>query len=198
MNEITVGWSQFALTHSKPGTGNSYTTLTNKKVVELVKTNWQLAKPGSGETDVTRKILVPVPADDFYCPPRAKLIIGMPIKAQIVQRQEGEDPYVETYVSMRTARKFNAVESVVAKSANIVCYSAEALLENDGERSTDCDWEIVTILCDETEEMTPMPSLTMARNYLNKSGGTFTDYSAKEFAESIWYQSTKRGIKIKG
>jgi len=37
------------------------------------------------------------------------------------------------------------------------------------------------------KEVEPMDPLTMARNMLEKPGGTYCDYSALEFAESVWY-----------
>ena len=73
-----------------------------------------------------------------------------------------------------------------ANFAGAVLYSAETLLENNGQRSGDYDWEVVCILAS-TVESEPMDPLTMARNMLEKPGGTFADYSALDFAEAIWY-----------
>ena len=154
--------------------------------------------PGSGETDTSRKILVPVNAEGFFCPPQAKLVIGMPVNAEIFQRQDGEDPYVQTYVTRAVAEAFGALIDCPAKSVDVVCYSAEALEENDGKRSTDCDWEIVCVLAYDGSEQKVMEPLTMARNFLRKTGGTFTNYSAEQFAEAIWNRSIKGGIKVKG
>lgn len=193
----TIAWSDFARNYCRVGTGNSYSLLSDESVLQLVKEHWHLRKPGSGETDTNRKVLVPVPPENFICPPKAPLVQGLPVKARVVQRQEGEDPYIETYVTPEDAERFG-VKPIVAKRCDIVCYSAEALLENDGKRSSECDWEIVTILAYPTEQEEPIPSLTMARNFLEKAGGTFTNYTAKEFAESIYYHSTKKMIAVKG
>lgn len=194
----TLGWSDFASKHSRPGTGNSYTVLDDEVVLSLVLENWDKAVPGTGETTIDRKILVPVPAAGFFCPPQAKLVMGMPVNAEIVQRQEGEDPYVQTYVTRPVAEAFGALIDVPAKSVDIVCYSAEALEENNGHRSTDCDWEIVTILCREGSEREPMLPLAMARNMLEKTGGTMGNYTAREFAEAIWHHATQKGLRVKG
>jgi len=195
---ITVEWSDFARKHSRPGTGNSYTTLSDQRVIDLVLDNWSQAVPGAGETDTSRKVLIPVPVDGFFCPPRADLVMGMPVNAEIVQRQAGEDPYLETSVTRAVAEAFGALREVPARRVDIVCYSAAALLENDGKRSSDASWEIVTILCNEDGGDLPMIPLAMARNQLEKPGGTKGEYTALEYAEAIWYHSTKKGIKVKG
>jgi len=193
----TLGWSDFASKHSRPGTGNSYTVLDDEVVLNRVLINWDKAVPGSGETDTSRKILVPVSPEGFFCPPQAKLVMGMPLNAEIVQRQDGEDPYVQTYVTRAVAEAFGALIDCPAKSVDIVCYSAEALEENDGKRSSDCSWEIVTILCRDNDDREPMNSLAMARNMLEKPGGTMGNYTAKEFAEAIWFEHTRKGIRVK-
>ncbi len=196
--EQTIGWSSFAQTHARIGTGNSFTTLLDNELVELVKKCWANRIPGGGETDVSRKVLVPIDLslapDLFYCAPTMELKVGMPVRAEVVVRQEGEDPYVQTSISLEDALKWG-FKHRPAFAVDIVCYSAEALLENDGKRSTDCDWEIVTILCTDGERE-PMPPLTMARNFLELPGGTKGVYSAEEFARSIYFYSQK-GVRVK-
>ena len=123
--------------------------------------------------------------------------MGMNVEAELKVRQEGEDPYIETFVTEAEARRHDALILLPAASVDIVCYSAEALLENGGTRSTDCDWEVVCILCRSDEEREPMTPLAMARNYLEMPGGTKSDYTAKEFADAIYYWSSQRGIKVK-
>jgi hypothetical protein len=194
---VTLGWSNFAREHSRRGTGHSYSRLSEERVVELALDNWASRKPGDGEMTLERKVLVRVPPDGFYCPPRARPVEGMPVQAEIVTRQEEEDPYVEVFVSEMVAREHDALVERPARTVDIVCYSADALTENDGERSTDCDWEIVTILCTDEEEQEPMTPLTMARNFLEKAGGTKSVYTARELAESIWHHATQRGISVK-
>ena len=191
----TIGLSDFALANSRSGTGNSYSTFSFEKVVEIVKENWHTRRAGAGETETTRKVLVSVPPENFFCSPCVPLSIGLNIKSRVVQRQVGEDPYIETYITEEEAKKIG-VQPIPAKRCDIVCYSAEALTENNGCRSSDCDFEIVTILAYSTEFEEPMAPLTLARNFLQKTGGTFGVYSAQEFAESIYYHATKKMIKI--
>jgi len=207
----TIGWSNFALENSRPGTGNSYTTYTNEELIAAIQLSWAYRTPGAGETTLDRKVLVPVPVTinpnirkhdppytvpAFYCPGRMPLQLGMPIESRVTQRQEGEDPYVETYITLANALALG-YEETPAKRVNIVCYSAEALEENDGERTTNCEWEIVTILAESEldKPSEPMMPLAMARNFLEKPGGTKGEYSAQEFAEAIYFHS-QRGIRV--
>lgn len=190
---INIGWSDFATKQHAEGSGNSFFTLTPEKVQELVKENWDKRIAGAGETGLDRKVLVPVPPEGFFMP-IVDLVDGMPLKAEVVRRQPHEDPYVDVYIDFDDAKKLG-LEAKAAKFVNIVCYSVEALLENNGTRSTDADWEIVCVLASKAESE-PMMPLTMARNYLEMAGGTKSEYTAKEFAEAIYYHS-KRGIKIK-
>jgi len=200
----TIGWSNFALKNSVRGTGQSYSILTASQVVEMVRANWELRTPGDGEGDCRdRKVLVPVPNMGneplFFCPPKVKLIAGMPVQAQVAvrpgQENTGEKPHVETWISAENAQNYDLIETP-ASLVNVVCYSAAALLENGGERSTDCEWEIVTILATPGEPE-PMHPLTMARNFLGLAGGTKSVYTAEEFARSIEFHSNK-GLKVKG
>ena len=191
-----LGWSAFGLKNNARESGNSYCTKTPEDVVALVLKNWSKAVPGQGETGLDRKILVPVDPEQFFCPPRANLVKGMEVKAEVKFRQDGEDPYLETFVEEAEATRHNALVRVPAKRVDIVCYSAEALLENGGTRSTDCDWEIVCLLASSGEKE-PMLPLAMARNYLEMPGGTKGEYSAQEFAEAIYFHSSKKGVRVR-
>lgn len=193
---VTVDWSEFALKNNSRSSGNSYTELPLEDVVITVLDNWKHAKPGSGETGLDRKVLVPVPPRGFFCPPRARVVADLPLKAEVKFRQEGEDPYIETYAEEADARRLGVLEIIPAQRVEIVCYSAAALLENGGKRTTDAKWEIVCLLAT-TGEKEPMTPLTMARNFLEKTGGTKSVYTAQEFAESVYYWSSQRGVRVK-
>lgn len=195
--KITLGLSDFFNKHSRPGTGNSYCVLDDEVLIDRILQNWHKAVTGAGETTTERKILVPMHTGGFFCPPQAKMVMGMPVNAEIVQRQDGEEPYLQTYVTRAVAEAFGALIDCPAKAVDIVCYSADALEENNGKRSTDCDWEVVTVLCRDTDEREPMLPLAMARNMLEKAGGTMGTYTAKEFAEAIWHHSTQKGLRVK-
>jgi hypothetical protein len=82
------------------------------------------------------------------------------------------------------------------KFASVVMYSADTLLENDGTRSGDFDWEVVCLVAGPVE-IEPMDPLTMARNMLEKPGGTYCEYSAAEFAASIWFWAARATAHVK-
>lgn len=193
----TIGWSNFARNRHTADSGNSYTTLNRSDVVQLILDNWDRRVAGDGEEGrLDRKVLVPVDPEKFFCPPKAKLVMGMPVQAEVVRRQDHEAPYVEHFVTPEDAAKHGAVVEVPANFVEIVVYSAEALLENDGERSSECEWEIVCLLAQTGYKTEPMPPLTMARNQLEKPGGTAGTYTDKEYAESIWHYANK-GVTIR-
>jgi len=193
----TLGWSSFALGHSAKAKGNSYSTLLNREVVALVREHWSSSIPGDGETDRSRKVLVRVPAEGFFCPPTATLVKGLPVQCEVARRQEGEELHVETFVTPEDAEKFGALVEVPADFVEIVCYSAAALEENDGKRSTECEWEIVCLLCTKGFKSEPMHPLTMARNQLEQAGGTASSYTGQQFAEAIWHWRIRKGVKVR-
>lgn len=192
--KTSIAFSNFARDRHQRGTGHSFFDFSEERVIERVINEWEDRYPGQGETTLDRKVVVPVNPIGFWISTTKVLMEGMPIRAEVVRRQPHEDPYVEIYIDELDAMKFG-VTPTPAVYCNIVCYSKEALLENDGERSSDCDWEIVAILAS-TKEKEPMPPLTMARNFLEKAGGTKSVYSAQEFAEAI-YENSLKGIKIR-
>ena len=191
----TIGWSDFAKGRNRKGTGYSYSVLCDAGVVSLVQDSWDGRQPGQGESDTSRKVVVPVPAcgicfTPYFYSPYILLTDGMDaVQAKVMRRQPGEDIFVRNYISSFDANTFG-LKPEPAKFVSIVCYSAEALLENGGTRSTDCEWEIVTIIASPVERE-PMSPLTMARNQLEKAGGTKGVYTAEQYAEAIYYWSQR-------
>lgn len=74
----------------------------------------------------------------------------------------------------------------MAKHASVVLYRHDVLEENN-ERETDAEWEIVCIKARTSEEEEPMDPYTMARNFLHLKGGTKGVFTAEQFAKSIVY-----------
>lgn len=182
---ITVGWSEFAENRHFEGGEYSYSILSNEEVSALVLANWENRIPGQGEVDISRKVVVPISDTSSFRCKTTLLNEDTQIKSKVTRRQEGEDLFVKSFTSQKS-EKVNFV--------NIVCYSAEALVENGGKRSTDCDWEIVCVIASPVEKE-PMMPLAMARNMLEKPGGTKSIYSAEEFAESIYYWSQRVSVE---
>ena len=193
----TIGWTKFALKRHIPGTGLSYRSLLPNHIVLEAMRAWDDRRPGDGETDLSRKVVVTLPsAEGFYCQPTVPFTKDLPLQAQAYQRQEGEDPTIEVFTDIHNAIS-GGFMPIPAVCAEVVCYEASVLLENGGTRDTECGWEIVCLLChgEKEDRLSPM---TMARNFLKKPGGTFTDYTAQQFAEAIYKNATQRQIKVKG
>lgn len=99
------------------------------------------------------------------------------LTANYAPRREGEDPFI------RVSAKAN---KQVAKHAQVVLYRHDVLDENN-ERETDAEWEIVAIKARTSDEEDPMDPMTMARNFLHLPGGTKGNFTAEQFAKSIVY-----------
>jgi hypothetical protein len=99
------------------------------------------------------------------------------MQAAYAPRRPGEDPFI------RVSAK---AEKQVAKYAQVVLYRHDVLEENN-ERETDAEWEIIAIIARTSEEEQPMDPYTIARNFLHLKGGTKGDFTAEDFAKSIVY-----------
>jgi hypothetical protein len=173
----SLGWSKFALDrHEDPESPKRWRG-SPEALLELVAAHWADRKPGRGRDDLSHVVVVVVPPTDFVGSTVA-VDETTPLVAQWHQRAEGEEPVIR----VRAA----GGEPEPARFAQVVLYSAETLLENGGTRSTEADWEVVAILAGAREDE-PMDPVTMARNYLQRPGGTFAPYSARDFAEAIYY-----------
>src|SRR5512139_344827 len=111
VNAPTLGWSKFALSRHRPGTGYSFfTEHTDADVVDLVRQNWFSATPGDGEKDLKRKVVVPIPAENFYC-------TSVPLKKDMVLHSE---VYLHNKnCAIKTVAKAKAVP---AKFVSVVCF----------------------------------------------------------------------------
>jgi hypothetical protein len=179
----TIGVSRFAIERHKKSRPYSHFESQSgdgwQEVIDRVKENWfnlfnkQGYKPGV--------YLVKVNPEGFYSA-TVEIIDGMELSASLYRRRSWEDPYIKVVVNC---------PKTPARSVYIVLYRSDVLAE-DNDRSTDCDWEIVSVNASDKEfAEEPMNPLTMARNFLHLPGGTQGTYSAKEFAESIVYWSTR-------
>ncbi|MEM1024859.1 MAG: DUF3228 family protein [Myxococcota bacterium] len=172
----SLGWSQFALDrHLDPETQRRWLG-SPEALLDLVAAHWTERQPGKGRADRSQVVVVPVPAEGFVGSTVA-IDERTPLRAEWHQRAEGE----ECVLRVRAGG-----EAEPARFAQIVLYSAETLLENGGRRSTEADWEVVALLAGGRPDE-PMDPVTMARNFLERPGGTFAPYTAEAFAEAIWY-----------
>jgi len=185
---ITLGISSFYKLNNVKGSGNSYTFLNKEELVAIVLSNWHLRKAGQGETTLDRKVVVPIPVDYCYTGFTRDFNERTYIKTKISRRKGqplNEAPTITNYIPLTYAVK-NYLKMEEAKYVNVVCYSAAVLLENNGTRTTDCDFEIVTIVCSPIADE-PMLPMTMANNELEMSGYTKSHYTSEEYAKAIVY-----------
>lgn len=149
----------------------------------LIERNWKRRKPGYGRSDRREVVTVPILCDEsksaFVCN-FVNIETVRHMAAFKSRRREGEDSYV-------TVKAMG--ELLPIKDAYAVCYHRDTLL-NSGEELTDetADWEVVAVVASPWKNA-PVDPVTMARNYLEKPGGTFAPYTAQQFAESIYFWS---------
>ncbi len=183
----SIGWSDFARERYRPGMGHSYFEGGEAKLSELIAEHWEDRRPGHGRENLEQVVIVPLPPVGFVCG-TVKVDENTQLHAAFSRRQAGEEAYID----------INAVgQREPAVHAAVVLYSAATLLENDGARSGDTDWEIVSVQASPVD-YEPMRPLTMARNLLSKPGGTPCEYTAREFAEAIWYWSARCSVREDG
>ena len=176
----SLAWSDFARGRHVRGGPHTWFDGDERELLLLVRAHWAQRVPGAGRTDRDRVVVVPVPPNGFHAI-TVQVDEGMALDAALDRRQPGEDSFIRV-----TAH----AEPAPPQDAGVVLYSAAALTENDGRRSSDADWEVVCLLAGEAADE-PMDPLTMARNFLEKPGGTFAPYTARQFAESIYYWSQR-------
>jgi hypothetical protein len=181
---MSIGWSDFARGRHVPGGAHAWFEGSTEELLDLVRVHWENRRPGAGRDDLEAVVVVPVPADRFV---GSTVLVDddTPLFAALERRQPQEEPYIRVTAD-------GPREPVLF--ASVVLYSAATLLENGGTRSGEFDWEVVSLqagpLADE-----PMHSVTMARNLLEKTGGTFALYTAQHFAEAVWYWSRRAGAR---
>lgn len=174
----SVGLSDFARSRNRRGGGYAYFDGSFEELIELVRAQWDQRRPGAGRVDLEKVVLVPMPCPERFVSTSVLVAEDTRLEAKLVRRQPGEDPYVQVLA--------HEAQTEPVRFAQVVLYSQEALLENGGVRSTDCEWEIVSLIASPVEDE-PMTPLTMARNMLSMPGGTPVTYSAEEFARAIYY-----------
>jgi hypothetical protein len=99
------------------------------------------------------------------------------LRVSYAPRLKGEAPFI------RVSAKSDKQET---KFVTFVLYHKD-VLEEDSDRSSDAEWEIIAIKARLSEKEEPMDPYTMARNFLHLKGGTKGEWTAQQFAESIVY-----------
>ena len=176
----TIGWSNFARGRHTQNSGYSYFEGSDEELEQCIRDAWESRVAGHGTDDPDKVSVVSLDPKGFRCG-TVHVDRAFDLEASIDQRREGEDSHV-------VVRADGLCEE--ARFASIVLYSKEELIATGEDRSGDFDWEIVCIIASQVEDE-PMHPLTMARNQLNKEGGSPRHYSSEEWADSVWYWSQR-------
>ena len=183
---LNLGWSDFAARRHVPGGKHTWYEGSAEELLDLVRAGWEYRRPGAGRTGLDKVVIVPVDSAGFVSSTVA-VDESTVIHAVFDRRQAREEGFVR--VTAEGSR-----EEVL--HASVVMYSADTLLENDGTRSGDFDWEVVCLIAGPAV-VEPMDPLTMARNMLEKPGGTYCKYSAEDFSKSVWYWAARATAHVK-
>lgn len=175
----SIGWSQFALKRHETPESRVFAGSPDE-LLELVRSHWSARQPGAGRDGLDQVVVVPVPPARFIGT-TVPVTAATPLVAELHRREPHEEPVI---------RVLAQGEPEPARFASVVLYSAATLLENGGTRSTDAEWEVVALRVG-ADPHEPMHPVTMARNFLEKAGGTYAPYTAQQFAEAVWYWSTR-------
>ena len=183
---LKLGWSDFAAGRHVPGGKHTWYEGTAEELLELVRAGWVDRRPGAGRSGLEKVVIVRVDPAGFVSSTVA-VNESTVLHAVYDRRQAHEEGFVRVTAEGPREELLHAW---------VVMYSADTLLENDGTRSGDFDWEVVSLIAGPAV-VEPMDPLTMARNMLEKPGGTYCKYSALEFAESIWYWAARATAHVK-
>ena len=154
-------------------------------LVALTEKNWSKKSAGYREGVV----LVPVPPIDFYTN-IIQLKSGDRLIGEYKSRQDGEEPRKNIGVMRRTESMpfYNPLSpppthKMPAEFVEIVCYRAD----EDGDRSTDADWEIVSVNASPfpLDVKVPMTPGTLMANHFHLSGGTQTNMTPEQFEAAL-------------
>ncbi len=172
--------------------GNARYRGSQENLLTLVQDHWHAREPGANRSALDEVVVVPVPVEIFLCD-SVLITEATPLSATYSRRAEGEDGY---------ARVSAEGEHEAAAFAGVELYSRTAQCENNGKRTSDADWETVSIVTSPEPrsrpgELPPMNPLTIARNILEKPGGTAMPLSGElaiDFAKAILYHARRASL----
>lgn len=181
--EGKIAVSEFARTFNTPQNGNTHYEGDWQELLSLVEHCWEHQERGLGSVDGD-VVLVTVPEAGFFS---SVVEITEANKHLVFReetvRQEGENPVMLTFLEG---------EKTPASAVQVVCYRAD-VLQQDDDRSSDAEWEIIAVI----DKGVPMHPETMERNSNHEAGGTLRVYTDEEWAVSEKFWSTHAYVKPK-
>ena len=125
----TIAWSTFALKQNEKGHHSQFVGR-KERLLELVRKHWHRRVPGVGRKDLKQVVVVPILEENLhrmFRTPWGHVKDAHHLRAKVTRRQEHEDPYIEVHGKGKRLK---------VKFAKVVLYSADTLLENDGDGYT--------------------------------------------------------------
>lgn len=152
----------------------SHWTLTDLELLDRVILNWEYRKAGYRDGVVLIPLDHHMDYEGFFsgvvCLEKGAKLVG-----EYAPRQEGEEPRKRTYT---------IGEKETARGVDLVCYRADVLDEND-ERSSDAEWEIISVNARPTRQPMEIGVGTLLANHFEISGGTATGMSDEELVKQL-------------
>ncbi|MBC8346538.1 MAG: DUF3228 family protein [Candidatus Marinimicrobia bacterium] len=160
------------------GSGKTYSeSLSFDDIAEDAEVQMNRGKFEEGYRDGVRIVTGSLSFTSQFTCPFVKIDENTELISSVMQRQEGEDPYIQTRAKNGTLLKAGRVEYIL--------YRHDVLAEND-EQSTEAEWELISIhAIPEGIDKLPMGPVTMMRNQLELKGGTKAHYTSEEWAEAV-------------
>jgi hypothetical protein len=180
MKKTSIGLSTFFL--SRYGVTQK---LSPAQLVARVESGFLKAIPGYRDG----VCLVPISPKGIFSSV-VDLVEGEPLQAEYAARVPGETPRKFIYVDRDSLQP--------AKRADVVLYRADVLAENS-ERSTQADWEIVSLLAHSGDIPLPLDPDTFCANHYRLSGGTATgmhpETFVRELGESVRFWAGRANVR---
>lgn len=181
---MKIAVSKFARERHTPEGPRDHFSGTWEELIQLVEKNFENAVEGY-RPGVCR---VPVTPEGFFCS-TIEAKDAPELIAVFEARREGELPFLQ----VRTTGAKSPAHAV-----EVILYRHD-VLEEGGERTSDAEWEVVSIQARLSDEPEPMHPMTMARNFLKGidpnhpagEGGSAGTYTAEDFARAVVYWSAR-------
>ena len=172
ISTVTVGVNDF-VKRQTADSKFSYFKGTWEEAVNLVQQALPEGKPGYRDG----VLVVPVAPEGFFTNV-VTLKDGDVLSGSFASRRDGEAPRKEFTVVREGA------SSQPAKSVDVILYRKDVLAE-DGDNTTDADWEIISINAHPCEGEVPIHPDVLTANHFGLDGGTATNMSDQEYCAQM-------------
>ena len=167
-HDTTFGLNDFVKRQTAEAPFSHYEGDLNE-LLRLAAENFDKAKPGYRDGVIN----IPVPAEGFFSPV-VEMEDGCKLTGEFKPRRNGETPRIHIRAKG---------EKTPAIAVELDFYRKDVLAE-DGDNSTDAEWELVNFRAMSFEDE-PMNPETLMHNHFGSDGGTDTKMTQEEFEEAL-------------